>query len=446
MWETKQETSGTLFIGKRNLPYPKAKFHEIMMPGLKPDTRYYYAVDNKVAGTFRTFPKEKDASVAFLIYGDSRTAPEDHRKVSLAMKKEKSLFILHSGDFVTVGEEKDQWDEQFFAPLKDLINNIPVFTAVGNHEREAEWYHIFFSLPGNERYYSFDAGCVHVLVLDSMIRDIEGIKKQTEWLEKDLKENKSAWTFALFHHPPFSLRAAGLSMAAIDHYIPLFFTYGVDFVFSGHDHYYARRHPLKKEDKVISFFVSAGGGAHLRKIKPNDLNAAAKSIHHFTKVQASPSSLSIQAVDTQGNIIDKLEIDKNSMKTYTAQARPFKTAADSMRAKLPEAFFNDPDEINETLDIEFEKEPEFGKKVKVTVTVLSNPFDKPMTYNISWDTGGTSWKLSPAFGKLKADPGKSAQAEFTAVPGNPMEPLPVLNHEFSFGKETTKGIRKIRTP
>jgi 3',5'-cyclic AMP phosphodiesterase CpdA len=443
MWENKEEKSGILTIGERVLPYPKAKLHEIMMPGLKPDTEYSYSIDSKAGGTFKTFPKDKDAPVHFLIYGDSRTNPEGHKKIGQTMKKVKPLFILHSGDYVTKGEEEEQWREQYFTPIADLIKNIPVFTAVGNHERESDWYHIFFSQPGNERYYSFDAGCVHVVVLDSMIRSLEGIKKQAKWLEKDLKGSKAAWTFAVFHHPPFSLRAAGQSMIVINHYIPLFYKYGVDFVFTGHDHYYKRKRPFKSGKNVISFIVSAGGGAHLRKVKPEEWDVIGKSVFHFTRIKASPSRITIEAVDANGVRFDKLVVDKNNLAQYTQNALDFKSAVSKMRKILPEEFFKDPDEINETLDIVFEQDPVFGKKVKVSVVVLSNPFDKTMHYNVAWDTSNTSWKISPAYAVLKAGPGESATAEVTAVPGHPMEPFPVLKHEFSFGKETIKGTRKI---
>src|SRR5690606_20359051 len=57
-----------------------------------------------------------------------------------------------------------------------------------------------FSLP---TYYSFDAGSLHVTVLDSNDWAWTDMGSQTAWLRRDLASS-SPWKFAAFHHPPFT--------------------------------------------------------------------------------------------------------------------------------------------------------------------------------------------------------------------------------------------------
>jgi hypothetical protein len=101
---------------------------------------------------------------------------------------------------------------------------------------------------GTEQYYSFDYGNVHVVSLDSQLsnRDAGQREAMRAWLVDDLDNNVQDWTIVIFHHPPYSKgenHDSDVEQAEIDMretFAPVFETYGVDVVYSGHSHSYER--------------------------------------------------------------------------------------------------------------------------------------------------------------------------------------------------------------
>ena len=92
-----------------------------------------------------------------------------------------------------------------------------------------------FSLPQNgaipERYYSFDEGPVHFIVLDTeyAFQDTTRRAEQLAWIESDLSTTRQPWKIALFHRSPYSSGAEhGSDLAVRAAFGPLFERYGVD--------------------------------------------------------------------------------------------------------------------------------------------------------------------------------------------------------------------------
>src|ERR1700681_4098856 len=84
----KQRTSPSLHVEKTTLT------------GLKPNTHYEYGVAGQGAGkgSFKTAPANNDpAPYQFLVYGDTRTRHDVHRKVMEAIGKlDAPDFVLHT--------------------------------------------------------------------------------------------------------------------------------------------------------------------------------------------------------------------------------------------------------------------------------------------------------------------------------------------------------------
>ncbi|MCM3900239.1 MAG: metallophosphoesterase, partial [Pyrinomonadaceae bacterium] len=82
-------------------------------------------------------------------------------------------------------------------------------------------------------------------------------KKQLDWLENELAKDKSEWKITFHHHPPYSSGGKHGSDSALRKVVePIFVKYGVNAVFTGHDHFYERIRP----QKGIYYFVSGAGG------------------------------------------------------------------------------------------------------------------------------------------------------------------------------------------
>ena len=132
-----------------------------------------------------------------------------------------------------------------------------------------------------ERFYTFKPKPgVRIFALDSNYMD----KSQVDWLEKELAASGSDWKIAFFHHPLYSSGGThGSDVKLREQLEPLFLKYGVDVVFSGHEHFYERIKP----QKGIYYFVSGGAGK-LREgdVGKSDLTAKAFDTgYHFMLVE-----------------------------------------------------------------------------------------------------------------------------------------------------------------
>ncbi len=239
----------------------------------------------------------------FVVYGDTRTYPEDHAKVIAEIVRLHPEFVLQSGDLVSDGGNPQQWDQftQITQPLRDA--HIGYFPARGNHDI-GPYYLRYVPKPvesGNGYYYAFTRHGCRFLMLDSM--DPEGFdpaSAQYGWLVAQLAQaRKSALnTFVMFHEAPFSVGPHGPTPDAQRYLHPLFVQYRPRAVFCGHDHLYYRT-----TREGVTYFVTGGGGAPL--YTPDRARAVAvtgdvyASVHHVIRcdVDGARVTLTVIALD-----------------------------------------------------------------------------------------------------------------------------------------------------
>ena len=127
--------------------------------------------------------------------------------------------------------------------------------------------------------------------------------QQLSWLEKELQNSGSDWKICYFHHPLYS--DGGRHGSAVDVRVlfePLFIKYGVNVVFSGHDHIYERVTP----QKGIYYFVEGASG-ELRKGNTRPSAMTAKFFDQdqsFLLVEIDGNTLSFQATSRTGAVVD----------------------------------------------------------------------------------------------------------------------------------------------
>jgi 3',5'-cyclic AMP phosphodiesterase CpdA len=170
-----------------------------------------------------------------------------------------------------------------------------------------------------ERFYTFKPKPgVRIFSLDSNYMD----PSQLQWLEKELAASGSDWKIAFFHHPLYSSGGThGSDTKLREQLEPLFLKYGVDAVFSGHEHFYERIKP----QKGIYYFVSGGAGK-LREgdVGKSDLTAKAfDSGYHFMLIELGKDVLNFQVISDQGKVVDSgalprfSDADKKKLSTLT---------------------------------------------------------------------------------------------------------------------------------
>ena len=326
----------------KSAPKLTVYLYRARLTGLVPATAYQYQVlptgkggPASAAKTFRTFPVKPDR-ITFIAYGDTRTNAEAHRSVAACFSRHEPLFILHDGDLVTSGKALELWGPQFFTPLADVIDHIPIMAALGNHEGGAENLLRFFDQAGGRTWYSFDCGPVHVTVLD----DTQTKPENVQWLDQDLAAAKAPWKIAMYHAPTFNLEGHK-SDAVRTTFLPVFEKYGVDVVVAGHSHLYERFAPLVRKGpaaagaapRPITFITAGGGGAPLVKgaaagPKPAIL-AKTERAYHYCVFTVDAETLHVETLGADGAKIDALTITKKGGRyddAYLAQARPMEEA------------------------------------------------------------------------------------------------------------------------
>ncbi len=84
-------------------------------------------------------------------------------------------------------------------------------------------------------------------------------------------------------------------------------SYGVDIVFTGHDHHYERTTP---QDGVV--WVVSGAGSKLTRVDGADFTAHAESTLQFMLVRIDGDVMDVRAITTDGTVIDQVTLRARS--------------------------------------------------------------------------------------------------------------------------------------
>src|SRR6266567_3982127 len=301
--------------GKAEKTAPVLRSEKVSFTGLTPGTTYFYDVPGRTdgKGSFKTAP-QASVPFQFVVYGDTRTRHDVHRRVVGAIVKYASPdLVLHTGDLVADGADSAQWPV-FFEIERALLRKSAFFPSLGNHERNNRQYYDFFNV--STPYYSFNWGSSHFIVLNSDIGNAASSEvardtfwgEQIRWLEEDLQKNQGAdCRFVIAHHPPLTAVARRQGdnprMTAL---MPLFEKYRVTAGFFGHDHNY--QHYLKNG---IHYFVTGGGGAPLYDVDkpPEGITLKAVSTEHFVVVKVEGKKARVEALQLDGQPLDVTELN-----------------------------------------------------------------------------------------------------------------------------------------
>ena len=326
MWESEELASGevrygeTEKLGESAAEYANTKIHQVMLTGLKSQTRYYYQVvtgDKKSEIHSFSTAVEKDSPFSFVAYGDNKNGPFNHAKVAnLALTKEPN-FAIHNGDLVNRGGVYVQWEKLFFNPIGHLISHVPLYTVIGNHEDMSDNYFNFFCPPCDTlAYYSIDYGNAHVIILNTEEEALIDAPNQVKWLIDDLESNQDAtWKFVVFHVPPFTSGGNYYSRFRLEVkelLVPIFQKYGVDMVLSGHDHHYERSFPIgsKSDYSAITYIVCGNGGTPMRYNSPRMWTLYSERVYGFTMINIDGTKMHFQSISIDDRVIDEFTLDK----------------------------------------------------------------------------------------------------------------------------------------
>ena len=249
----------------------------------------------------------KSGSIKFAVIGDTGTGDKHQLAVAQQIETYRKTFqfpfIIMVGDNLYGGSSTKDYQKKFEVPYKPLLDGgVKFYASLGNHDNPNERFYKPFNMNG-ERYYTFKPSLtanVRFFALDSNYMD----EKQLTWLDEQLAASGSEWKICFFHHPPYSSgEAHGSDITLRNQIEPLFVKYGVNAVFTGHEHFYERIKP----QKGIAYFI-AGSSAKLR--AGNIASAPtleAKGFdqgYTFMLVEIAGDDLFYQTISEQGKTID----------------------------------------------------------------------------------------------------------------------------------------------
>jgi tartrate-resistant acid phosphatase type 5 len=256
----------------------------------------------------------------FAVIGDYGMAGEAERRVADLVKGYAPEIVITTGDNNYPRGSADTIDAnigQFYAAFIGSYHGkyglgAPenrFFPALGNHDwytDGAQAYLDYFTLPGNERYYSFTRGPVEFFALDSDPREPDGTlptSQQATWLKARALASRSPWQVAYMHHPPYSSSLHGSTRETEWPYGE----WGIDLVLAGHDHTYERA-----RIGGVTYLVNGLGGAHEYEFKdPIEGSEFRYNEKHGAQLaEATAHELRLTFVNVDGARIDEVVLSR----------------------------------------------------------------------------------------------------------------------------------------
>lgn len=327
--------------------------HEATVTGLTPNTKYEYRVGYGADRRSDWYSLETAGASVYdvLIYPDSQSGDYSQWEEivkSSALRNPRTALYISMGDLVDNGEQAYQW-RTWLNSIKPLSANVPLATTLGNHEmytldwkmREPYAYLNYFGVPpnGNEtfnrRYYSYDFGDVHYIVLDTMLYESNHEDNhdthhpdlydvQVQWLRQDLASNTKKWTVVLMHRDPFQYafnrpganRDVGFNEEGVL-FMPIFDEFNVDLVLSAHLHSYRNRGHVRHFERDASgpLYILTGIAGDARrpnwKEHPLDVYVAPdREKNNYMTMTVTPNKLIVKAFLPDGTQLDESVIEK----------------------------------------------------------------------------------------------------------------------------------------
>jgi predicted phosphodiesterase len=300
--------------GKPPRRIPVLRSEKISLTGLKAGETVTYEIPGDGPQAQRTgrfkVPPTGESNFQFVVFGDTRTRHDLHRRIVTEIVKTDPDFVLHTGDLVTDGYDTEQWPN-FFDIEGKMLKNTVFFPVLGNHERNNARFHEFFDVKSP--YYSFNWGTAHFALLDTDLANWSVSTTERErfwaeqlrWLEQDLqKAEKADFRFLIMHHPPMTAyNAANHISKETPALIPLCEKYKVTALFAGHDHNY-QHHLLNG----VHYIITGGGGAPLANVDSPipGVTQKVEKVEHYVKVVVEGKKARMEAIALDGHLIESI--------------------------------------------------------------------------------------------------------------------------------------------
>ena len=313
-----------------------AYVNTIQLTGLTAGTDYEFRVGDgstwSELHTFRTNAAQQDTT-AFVVMGDTQMSGDreaDAESIAILdalgdLVKDKQVdFGLQTGDYVDNGTNYAMWAEMQEA-FNHTFPNVDFIHTLGNHEYYGDFSgstaSSILQLPSKD-YYSMEYGDVYVAVINNGA----DLSAACEWLKQDAAQSTCMWKVLSIHQPPYYTNAKGGSERFHEQIPAAAEAAGIDVVFSGHDHSYARIMAKDGEpvtENGVTYFICGDLGEKSKNVNyamSSDFSFAYKEQAYaglIMYVTANGKEMTITAYDSKdGRVVDSTTLQSRCSKGH----------------------------------------------------------------------------------------------------------------------------------
>ena len=306
--------------------------HSVTITGLKPGTKYRYRIYSQevldhrgweimygrtaATAVFRVQPltfttnDRNKPETSFIMVNDVHENADYLRQILEVADHGAVDMVIFNGDMMNYFiDEAGMFSGFMDAAIDVFAKEIPMYFARGNHETRGPFafdFHQYFSQGEPNLYFMIRQGPVCFIFLDtgedkpdsdieySGISDFDNYRtEQARWLSEAVKSKdftEAKFRVVIAHKPPVT--AGGLlwhgQKEVLEKFVPILNDANTDIMLCGHLH----RHLIHKPDDKIKFHVIANANRVALKGTVKD------------------NQLELTVIDLNGNIVDKLVLEK----------------------------------------------------------------------------------------------------------------------------------------
>ena len=317
-----------------------ARVCTVELNGLTEGATYYYTVgDGETWSGVLQFTMDADPSKTnFFIIGDTQTTNTANvEKILKALGSDGKVydFAIQTGDAVDDSSRYAYWNALSNVFNAQMMNGVDMIHVLGNHEFygdvDAKIPQTVYNLPatGSGSYYSVEYGNVYVAVINYSTTG--QYQEAFDWLVKDAQASACRWKVLTMHVPAYGTNAEARNAFVHDNLPAAAQKAGIDFVFSGHDHSYARTKPMTDgvvDENGVVYFICGSTGE-------KGYNVTNDPAYNFDCIESDYEAvyLTVEATDDSVTILTK-GVNGELLDSYTKKFVPCKDGQHTYRCDL----------------------------------------------------------------------------------------------------------------
>ena len=329
--------------------FSRTNHYKANLTNLESGTKYMYRVKSGdfISSTYYFETADGDDSdFTFLAlsdpqYGSLVQANVFNTSIENALKSYDNIrFSLLAGDIVDRGGRYEQWQWLF---SQSSLKKMTYVTTPGNHEYydnsstpnyyDDTYYNGFYNNPNNgasgvknSSYYFYYNGVLFFSInSEAFSSDSDKAAAEQAWFKSVMESHTARYVIVTMHRSFYGYIYGSDSILVRAYWQDLFDEYGVDLVYTGHDHIYSRTYPIynslvyQGSDKGTVYVTGGSAGqkvyaASMATQSVVNYNAPYMAITPFVQsemlsvVSVEADAIRVKAIKQDGTVVDSYEI------------------------------------------------------------------------------------------------------------------------------------------